>query len=49
MTRYGIESVNYGTSSGLPDPVLGENLDVAGLVKIAQVYANVAQRICGTA
>ena len=49
LTRYGIESVNYGTSSGLPDPVLGENLDVDGLVKIAQVYANVAQRVCGAA
>jgi acetylornithine deacetylase/succinyl-diaminopimelate desuccinylase-like protein len=49
LTRYGIESVNYGTSSGLPDPVLGENLDVDGLVKIARVYALVAQRVCGVA
>jgi succinyl-diaminopimelate desuccinylase len=49
LTRYGIESVNYGTSSGLPDPVLGENLDIDGLVKIANVYALVAQRICETA
>jgi acetylornithine deacetylase len=49
LTRYGIESVNYGTSSGLPDPVLGENLDVDGLVKIAQVYALVAQRVCEVA
>ena len=49
LTRYGIESVNYGTSSGLPDPVLGESLDIAGLVKIAHVYALVAQRICGVA
>jgi acetylornithine deacetylase len=46
LTRYGIESVNYGTSSGLPDPVLGENLDIDGLVKTAKVYALVAQRIC---
>jgi hypothetical protein len=29
--------------------VLGENLDVDGLVKIAQVYALVAQRVCGVA
>ena len=36
LTRYGIESVNYGTSSGLPDPVLGENLDIEGLVRMAQ-------------
>jgi acetylornithine deacetylase/succinyl-diaminopimelate desuccinylase-like protein len=49
LTRYGIETVNYGTSSGLPDPVLGENLDVDGLVRIADVYARVAQRICEVA
>jgi acetylornithine deacetylase/succinyl-diaminopimelate desuccinylase-like protein len=49
LTRYGIESVNYGTSSGLPDPVLGENLEIDGLVKMANVYALVAQRICGAA
>src|SRR5206468_4831069 len=49
LTRYGIESVNYGTSSGLPDPQLGENLDIDGLVKIATVYTDVAQRICETA
>jgi acetylornithine deacetylase/succinyl-diaminopimelate desuccinylase-like protein len=49
LTRYGIESVNYGTSSGLPDPVLGENLDIDGLVKVADVYARVAQKICGVA
>jgi acetylornithine deacetylase/succinyl-diaminopimelate desuccinylase-like protein len=49
LTRYGIESVNYGTSSGLPDPELGENLDIDGLVKIADVYARVAQTICGVA
>jgi acetylornithine deacetylase len=49
LTRYGIESVNYGTSSGLPDPVLGENLEIEGLVKIADVYARVAQTICEVA
>jgi acetylornithine deacetylase len=49
LTRYGIESVNYGTSSGLPDPVLGENLEIDGLVKVAAVYALVAQEICGVA
>jgi acetylornithine deacetylase/succinyl-diaminopimelate desuccinylase-like protein len=49
LTRYGIESVNYGTSSGLPDPELGENLEVEGLVKIADVYARVAQTICEVA
>ena len=49
LTRYGIESVNYGTSSGLPDPELGENLDIDGLVKTAKVYTGVAQRICEVA
>ena len=34
LTRYGIETVNYGTSSGLPDPD-GENLEIAGLRDIA--------------
>ena len=46
LTRYGIDTVNYGTSSGLPDPVHGENLDIEGLVKIATVYAIVATSIC---
>jgi acetylornithine deacetylase/succinyl-diaminopimelate desuccinylase-like protein len=47
LTRYGIETVNYGTSSGLPDPELGENLDIAGLVSTAKVYAVAAARVCG--
>jgi acetylornithine deacetylase/succinyl-diaminopimelate desuccinylase-like protein len=46
LTRYGIETVNYGTSSGLPDPE-GENLDIEGLVRIAKVYTLVATEICG--
>jgi acetylornithine deacetylase/succinyl-diaminopimelate desuccinylase-like protein len=49
LTRYGIETVNYGTSSGLPDPVLGENLEIDGLVKMAHVYVLVAQRVCEVA
>ena len=48
LTRYGIETVNYGTSSGLPDPD-GENLAIAGLRDIAKVYALVAADICGVA
>jgi len=48
LTRYGIETVNYGTSSGLPDPE-GENLEIAGLRDVAQVYALVAAEICGAA
>jgi len=49
LTRYGIATVNYGTSSGLPDPVLGENLDMDGLVKMTKVYALAAARVCGVA
>jgi acetylornithine deacetylase len=49
LTRYGIDCVNYGTSSGLPDPEMGENLDIAGLIDIARVYALTAVRICGAA
>jgi acetylornithine deacetylase len=46
LTRYGIETVNYGTSSGLPDAD-GENLQIAGLRDVAQVYALVAADVCG--
>jgi acetylornithine deacetylase/succinyl-diaminopimelate desuccinylase-like protein len=49
LTRYGIATVNYGTSSGLPDPVLGENLSIEGLVKTAEVYARAAAKVCGVA
>ncbi|HSS81085.1 MAG TPA: M20/M25/M40 family metallo-hydrolase [Gaiellaceae bacterium] len=49
LTRYGIPSVNYGTSTGLMDVELGENLEIDGLVQTAEVYALVAQRICGVA
>jgi acetylornithine deacetylase/succinyl-diaminopimelate desuccinylase-like protein len=49
LTRYGIETVNYGTSSGLPDAELGENLTIEGLVKTAEVYARVAMRVCAVA
>ncbi|HLW96083.1 MAG TPA: hypothetical protein VKS25_11960, partial [Solirubrobacteraceae bacterium] len=48
LTRYGIETVNYGTSSGLPDPD-GENLEIAGLRDIARVYAQVATEMCEVA
>jgi acetylornithine deacetylase/succinyl-diaminopimelate desuccinylase-like protein len=45
LTRYGIETVNYGTSSGLPGPD-GESLDIEGLVRVATVYAIAIARIC---
>ncbi len=47
LSRYGIETLNYGASSGLPDAELGENLDIDALVKTADVYARAARRICG--
>jgi acetylornithine deacetylase len=47
LTRYGIATVNYGTSTGLLDTVDGENLDVDGLVKTAEVYARAAAKVCG--
>jgi acetylornithine deacetylase/succinyl-diaminopimelate desuccinylase-like protein len=49
LTRYGIATVNYGTSSGLLDTVKGENLAIAGLVKTAEVYARAAMKVCGVA
>jgi acetylornithine deacetylase len=47
LTRYGVPTVNYGTSTGLMDVELGENLEIDGLVKTAEVYARVAMEICG--
>jgi acetylornithine deacetylase len=49
LTRYGIATVNYGTSTGLPDAELGENLDIDGLVRTAEVYALAAQKVCEVA
>jgi acetylornithine deacetylase len=49
LTRYGIATVNYGTSTGLLDTVKGENLDIDGLAKTAEVYARAAIQVCGVA
>ena len=49
LTRYGVATVNYGTSSGLLDTVKGENLEIEGLVKTADVYARAALNVCGVA
>ncbi len=49
LTRYGIATVNYGASSGLPDADLGENLEIERLVKTAEVYARAAINVCGVA
>ncbi len=47
LTRYGIPTVNYGTSTGLMDVERGENLEIEGLVRTAEIYARVAMRVCG--
>ena len=49
LTRYGIPTVNYGTSTGFMDVELGENLEVDGLVQTAEVYARVAMEVCRVA
>ena len=49
LTRYGVPTVNYGTSTGLMDVEKGENLEIEGLVKTAEVYARVAMEVCGVA
>lgn len=49
LTAYGIPTLNYGTSTGLMDVELGENLEIDGLVKTAEVYARVAMEVCGVA
>ena len=46
LSRYGIPTLNYGTSTGLMDVERGENLAIEGLVQMANVYALVAQRVC---
>jgi acetylornithine deacetylase len=49
LTRYGVPTVNYGTSTGLLDTEYGENLEIDGLERMANVYALVAERVCGAA
>ncbi len=49
LAAHGIPTLNYGTSSGLPDAELGENLEIAGLVATAKVYALAAARVCRVA
>jgi acetylornithine deacetylase len=49
LTRYGVPTINYGTSTGLLDTVKGENLEIDGLVKTAEVYARAAMKVCGVA
>ena len=49
LSRYGIPTVNYGCSSGLPDAELGENLELEALARTAEVYARAAMNLCGVA
>ncbi|TMM12118.1 MAG: M20/M25/M40 family metallo-hydrolase [Actinobacteria bacterium] len=49
LSRYGVPTLNYGTSTGLMDVELGENLEIDGLVQTAEVYARVATEVCGVA
>jgi acetylornithine deacetylase/succinyl-diaminopimelate desuccinylase-like protein len=49
LCSYGIPTLNYGTSTGLMDVALGENLEIDGLVRTAEIYARVAMGVCGVA
>lgn len=46
LTRYGIETVNYGPSSG-PRDAEGEKVKIQTLVDITKVYALTAAELCG--
>jgi acetylornithine deacetylase/succinyl-diaminopimelate desuccinylase-like protein len=46
MTRYGIETLNYGPSSG-PRDAEGEKVAIETLVKTTKVYALATAEICG--
>lgn len=46
MTRYGIETLNYGPSSG-PRDAEGEKVAIETLVNTSKVYALAAAQICG--
>ncbi|HZQ25048.1 MAG TPA: M20/M25/M40 family metallo-hydrolase [Terriglobales bacterium] len=48
LTRYGIETVNYGPSSG-PRDKEGEKVSIKTLVDITRVYALTAAQICRVA
>ena len=49
LSRAGVATVNYGTSTGLLDTTDGENLEIAALAQTAHVYALAAMRVCGVA
>jgi acetylornithine deacetylase/succinyl-diaminopimelate desuccinylase-like protein len=49
LVAHGVPALNYGTSSGLPDPEWGENLAASALADTARVYALTAAQICEAA
>ena len=46
LSRYGVETVNYGPSSG-PRDKQGEKVEIKTLVEITKVYALTAAELCG--
>jgi acetylornithine deacetylase len=46
LTRYGIETVNYGPSSG-PRDAEGEKVRIQTLVDVTKIYALAAAELCG--
>jgi acetylornithine deacetylase/succinyl-diaminopimelate desuccinylase-like protein len=46
LSRYGIETVNYGPSSG-PRDIEGEKVKIRTLVDITKIYALTAAELCG--
>jgi acetylornithine deacetylase/succinyl-diaminopimelate desuccinylase-like protein len=46
LSRYGVDTVNYGPSSG-PRDKEGEKVSIKTLVDITKVYALTATEICG--
>ena len=48
LTRYGVETVNYGPSSG-PRDKEGEKVRIQTLVDITKIYALTAAELCGVA
>jgi len=46
LTRYGIDTVNYGPSSG-PRDAEGERVGIETLVNMTKIYALTAAELCG--
>ena len=46
LTRYGVETVNYGPSSG-PRDAEGEKVEIQTLIDITKIYALAAAELCG--